>query len=145
MKVYGKKEISIKYLFYLVLNCIYYVLYDSLVFLLIYLEQKQLHLYNNIKVFKVSYRADWRFLGSSAGKESICNVWDLGQSLGWEDPLEEGIATHSSILAWRIPMDRGAWQLQSQRLDTGSQRVGHDWVTQHSIGQINVLLIIIML
>ena len=33
-------------------------------------------------------------------------VW----SLGWEDPLEESMATHSSILAWRIPMDRGAWQ-----------------------------------
>ena len=32
------------------------------------------------------------------------------QSLGQEDPLEEGMATHSSILAWRIPMDRGAWQ-----------------------------------
>ena len=32
------------------------------------------------------------------------------QSLGWEDPLEEGLATHSSILAWRIPMDRAAWQ-----------------------------------
>ena len=31
------------------------------------------------------------------------------QSLGWEDPLEEGMATHSSILAWRIPLDRGAW------------------------------------
>ena len=31
------------------------------------------------------------------------------QSLSWEDPLEEGIATHSSILVWRIPMDRGAW------------------------------------
>ena len=31
------------------------------------------------------------------------------QSLGQEDPLEEGVATHSSILAWRIPMDRGAW------------------------------------
>ena len=30
-------------------------------------------------------------------------------SLGWEDPLEEGIATHSSILAWRILVDRGAW------------------------------------
>ena len=29
-------------------------------------------------------------------------------SLGWEDPLEEGMAAHSSILAWRIPMDRGA-------------------------------------
>ena len=32
------------------------------------------------------------------------------QSLGWEDPLEEGTATHSSIFTWRIPMDRGAWQ-----------------------------------
>ena len=31
------------------------------------------------------------------------------QSLGWEDPLEVGMATHSSILAWRIPMDRGDW------------------------------------
>ena len=32
------------------------------------------------------------------------------QSLDEEDPLEESMATHSSILAWRIPMDRGAWQ-----------------------------------
>ena len=32
------------------------------------------------------------------------------QSLGWEDLLEEGMPTHSSILAWRIPMDRGTWQ-----------------------------------
>ena len=31
------------------------------------------------------------------------------QSLGWEDLLEEGMATHSSILAWRVPMERGAW------------------------------------
>ena len=31
------------------------------------------------------------------------------RSLGWEDPLEEGMATHSNILAWRIPMGRGAW------------------------------------
>ena len=29
--------------------------------------------------------------------------------LGWEDPLEEGMATHFSILTWRIPVDRGAW------------------------------------
>ena len=33
-------------------------------------------------------------------------VW----SLGWKDPLKEGMATHSSILAWRIPLDRGAWR-----------------------------------
>ena len=32
------------------------------------------------------------------------------RSLGWEDPLEEGMANHSSILAWRISMDRGAWR-----------------------------------
>ena len=37
-------------------------------------------------------------------------MWETWvQSLGWEDPLEEGMATHSSTLAWRIPMDRGAW------------------------------------
>ena len=39
---------------------------------------------------------------------SMRETWD--QSLGWEDALEEGMATHSSIPAWRIPMDRGAWQ-----------------------------------
>ena len=43
-------------------------------------------------------------------------------SLDWEDPLEEGMTTHSSILAWNIPMDRGAWWLQSM----GLQRVRHD-------------------
>ena len=44
------------------------------------------------------------FPGSSDGKESACNAEDLRvQSLGWEDPLEKGMATHSSILAWRIP------------------------------------------
>ena len=32
------------------------------------------------------------------------------RSLGWEDPLEKGMATHSSILAWRIPMGKGIWQ-----------------------------------
>ena len=37
-------------------------------------------------------------------------MWETWvQSLGWEDPLEEDIATHSSVLAWRIPTDRGAW------------------------------------
>ena len=38
------------------------------------------------------------------------------QSLGWEDPLEEGMAAHSSILAWRIPMDREAWQVTVHRI-----------------------------
>ena len=37
-------------------------------------------------------------------------------SLGWEDSLEKGMATHSSILAWLIPMDRGAWQAVVHRV-----------------------------
>ena len=38
-------------------------------------------------------------------------VWETWvQSLGWEDPLQEGMATQSSILAWRISKDRGAWK-----------------------------------
>ena len=44
------------------------------------------------------------------------------RSLDWEDPLEEGMATHSSIPAWRIPWTEESGGLQS----IGSQRVGHD-------------------
>ena len=47
------------------------------------------------------------------------------QSLGQEDPLEKGMATHSSILSWRIPWTEEPGKLQSM----GSQRVGHDWAT----------------
>ena len=42
-------------------------------------------------------------LSGSAGKESAHNEGDLGLIPGWEDPLEKGMATHASILAWRIP------------------------------------------
>ena len=40
------------------------------------------------------------------------------QSLGWEDPLEEGMVSHFSILAWRIPMDRGAWWATVTKIQT---------------------------
>ena len=63
--------------------------------------------------FPVSFNKDQTlvsFPGSSDGKESACNVGDLGLILGWEDSLEKETATHSNILAWRILMDRGAWQ-----------------------------------
>ena len=43
--------------------------------------------------------------------KNLLAMWESWiRSLGWEDPLEEGMATHSSILAWRNPMGRGAWQ-----------------------------------
>jgi len=45
------------------------------------------------------------------------------RSLGWEDPLEEGMATHSSILAWRIPMDRGAWWAIVHRVPESQTRL----------------------
>ena len=57
------------------------------------------------------------FLGSpggSAGKESAQNAGDLGSFLGWEDALEKGKATHSSILAWRIPWN--VWSMGLQRI-----------------------------
>ena len=45
----------------------------------------------------------WGFSGGSDGKESACNAETQVRSLGREDPLVKGMATHSSILAWRIP------------------------------------------
>ena len=51
---------------------------------------------------------------------AMCETWV--QSLGWEDPLEKEMATHSSILAWRIPWMEELGGLQSM----GSKRVGHD-------------------
>ena len=59
------------------------------------------------------------------GKESACNAGDPVWFLGREDPLEKGMATHSSILAWRIPWTEEPGGLQSM----GSQRIGHNWTT----------------
>ena len=58
------------------------------------------------------------------GKESACNLGDGGNavSLGWDDPLEEGMAAHSSILAWRIPWTEEPGVSQS----TGQHTVGHN-------------------
>ena len=50
------------------------------------------------------------------------------QSLGWEDPLEEGMATHSSILAWRIPWTEESGGLQS----IGSQELDMTEATEHA-------------
>ena len=52
----------------------------------------------------------WVFLVAQTVKKPLTTQETWVGSLGWEEPLEEGVATHSSILAWRIPMDRGAWQ-----------------------------------
>ena len=63
-----------------------------------------------------------RFPGGAEGKESAAIQETQVQSLDEKDPLEEGMATHSSILLWRIPWTEEPGWLQSM----GSQRVGHD-------------------
>ena len=62
------------------------------------------------------------FLGSSNGKESACSKGDPGSSLGQEDPLEKGLATHASILAWRTPRTEEPGRLQFM----DSQSVRHN-------------------
>ena len=54
--------------------------------------------------------------------QMVKNLPAMQETLGWEDPLEEGMGTHSSILAWRIPWTEDPGRLQSM----GSQRVEHD-------------------
>ena len=70
------------------------------------------------------------FPDGSDAKESACNAEGLRSILGQEDPLEKEMATHSSILAWRIPRTEELGKLQS----IGLQRVGHD-SDYHSLTQ----------
>ena len=62
------------------------------------------------------------FPGSADGKASAYNGGDLVRSLGQEDPWEKEMATHFSILAWKIPWTEDPGRLQSM----GTQRVRHD-------------------
>ena len=73
---------------------------DSIWKLNIHLEKQQLYLVIS---------PIWAPLGAQTVKNLPVMQETWVQSLGGEDPLEEGMATRSSLLAWRIPMDRGAW------------------------------------
>ena len=68
------------------------------------------------------YAGGFTIPGGSNGKESACDAGGPIQSLGWEGPLEKGMATPSSILAWRIPWSEQPGGLQSK----GLQRVRND-------------------
>ena len=58
-------------------------------------------------------------------------IWETWvQSLSQEDPLEAGMATHSSILAWRIPMDRGAWWATAHEVTKSQTQLSY--LAQHS-------------
>ena len=62
------------------------------------------------------------FPGGSEGKETACNTREWGSISDWEDPLKKEIATHSSVLDWRIPWSEEPGGLQSM----GSQRIRHN-------------------
>ena len=68
-------------------------------------------------------------------------MWETWvQSLDWEDPLEEDMATHSSVLAWRIPMDRGVWRATVHgvaKSRTCTQKYPVKGFTNHSIKKVH--------
>ena len=66
----------------------------------------------------------------------LSTVWETRvRPLGWEDPLEKEMATHSSTLAWKIPWMEEPGRLQSM----GLQRVGHDWPTSPHLMVISII------
>ena len=67
------------------------------------------------------------------------------RSLGWEDPLEEGMATHSGILAWRICMDRGAWRATVHRVTKSRTLLSDYAATAERAGQHEVPLVLELL
>ena len=80
------------------------------------------------------------FLVGQIVKKSACNKGDPGLIPGWENPLEEKMATHSSILAWRIPMDRGArWATvyRATKSQTWLTHNTHTYIVQFSSVQFN--------
>jgi len=60
---------------------------------------------------KFRYYATWASLVAQTGKNLPTMQENPSLILGWEDSLEKEMATHSSVLAWRNPIDRGAWQV----------------------------------
>ena len=59
----------------------------------------------------------YRVQGTSLLAQMVKNLPAMEETLGQEDPLEKGMTTHSSILAWKIPMDRGTWQATVHRVE----------------------------
>ena len=74
------------------------------------------------QTLRASQAAEWQVISLQCRRPGF-DTWI--RTLGWEDPLEKEMATHSSILAWKIP-----WTEEPDRLQfMGSQRVGHYQVT----------------
>ena len=83
--------------------------------------------------------AFYRHLGASLVAQMAKNppaIWETWvQSLGWEDHLKKEMATHSSILAWRIPMDRGAWRATVHGVAKSRTQLKRPSTTKHRTAQ----------
>ena len=86
-------------------------------------------LHSRLQFLSLFFKFELRFSCASLVAQLVKNLPAVQEmqvrSLGWEDPMEKEMATHSSILTWKISWAEEPGGLQS----TGSQRVGHDWVT----------------
>ena len=89
----------------------YFIIYMYYIYIHIYMYIKYIYIH---VPYMYMYIYVLRLLWVSLVAQTVKNLPAMWESwvwsLGWEDSPEEGTATHSSILAWRIPMDRGAWQ-----------------------------------
>ena len=100
--------------------------------IVLYVCRLRRSLYRNIITCGTSLVDQWLriCLCSSTGKESVCNVGDLGLIPGWEDPLEKGTATYSSILAWRI---RGLYSPWGRKESDTTERLTFTQVCGRSV------------
>ena len=83
-----------------------------------------------ISWFQENYSISWGSLVSEMVKNPPAMRETWVWSLDWKDPLEEGMATHPSILAWRIPMDRGAWRATVYGVAKSQTRLSN-WTPTH--------------
>ena len=84
-------------------------------------------------------------MSGTSDKEQSCQSGDI-RNVGLipglrEDPLEKGMATYSSILAWRIPMDRGAWWATAHRV--AKSRTWLKWLSMHARTDLNKVIIVL--
>ena len=93
----------------------------------------------NSWVGKIPLQYSWASLVAHIVKNLPAMQETWVRSLSWKDPLEEGMATHSNILTWRITMDRGAWQVTVHGVAESQPRLSH--YAQHSTTYISSLLL----
>ena len=81
--------------------------------MMVYLRKQNQRLVKASSLHDQNTKNNLGFPGDSVGKNSPANIGDMGSTLGWEDPMENAMGTHSNILAWEIPWIEESGGLQS--------------------------------